>query len=98
MSDSRRPADTATAPEIPAEAETRDPLEASFDRYSLPNDIPDAAVSPCAGRDLGPHAHRSPPEAPACAGAHDGKGARGYAASHPAGRGWVPGSRDLGIP
>jgi hypothetical protein len=57
----------------------------------------EANASRGAGEDLGPQAHRSPTEAPVCAGA-DHEAGRSQSASHPAGRGWTPLSRDLGIP
>ena len=68
-----------------------DPLEQSFDRFTLPTDIPDAAYWTKDGTFEEAVRRR------AAARAQDEE-ARGYSPSHPAGRGWVPQSRDLGIP
>ena len=73
--------------------------QSSFDRFTMPGQIPDdtpltlaggaggGTVSSCA-------ASNTPSPNPSRKREGDG----GYTASHPAGRGWVPSSRDVGIP
>jgi len=79
-------------PKSPAAARALEQrIRAAREASSEPN------ASRGAGGGLDSQAHHSPTEAPACAGADDG-GERGQSATHPAGRGWVPQSRDLGIP
>jgi hypothetical protein len=63
----------------------------SHDRFTLPRDIPDAAFW-APGDTLADAARKRD-----AARAEEAR-ERGYSAAHPAGRGWVPHSRDLGIP
>jgi hypothetical protein len=65
----------------------RDPLEASFDRFTRPGDIPDTAYWRPGDTLADAQARRDAARAADAA-------ERGYAVSHPAGRGWAPGRGD----
>ena len=90
---------------------TRTSPEPAFDRFTLPGQIPDSTpVSPPRGGGAGGGGPASPDDArprgraphpnpsPDGAGPGADPAAAGYTASHPAGRGWIPQSRDLGLP
>lgn len=66
----------------------------SYDRFTLPGDIPDASYWRD-GDELADAQRRRD-----AARAEDAaeNAVRGYSASHPAGRGWIPQSRDIGLP